>query len=297
MTNPNRPALFAAKVRRLPSGCWQWTGAIDKTGYGRFTIGRGRSQAAHRFAYELHVGPILPGLDLDHLCRNRWCVNPAHLEPVTRSVNLSRRPLPLQPYPVRQSKTSRPQGVPWEQRFWAKVNKTPGCWLWTAATSKGYGSFGMPDRRQRLAHRLSYELLVGPIPEGLVLDHLCRVRNCVNPAHLEPVTAAENTRRGLLRTRCHRGHVIDETPTGRRCKTCAAIQWRTWAQGAGRERLEAKRLARNTGKPRGRRPKSTHCVHGHPYDEENTRIDSRGRQNCRTCARENMRRRREAQRA
>lgn len=80
-------------------------------------------------------------------------------------------------------------------RLWSKVNKTDTCWLWTAATEKGYGLY-RHDGRLSKAHRVVYELLVGPVPTGLDLDHLCRVRNCVNPAHLEPVTRAVNLRRG-----------------------------------------------------------------------------------------------------
>lgn len=85
-----------------------------------------------------------------------------------------------------------------EARFWAKVDKTETCWLWTAAIRRrsGYGVFSH-QARTMLAHRFAYELLVGPIPDGLVIDHLCRVRHCVNPDHLEPVTQRENLRRGM----------------------------------------------------------------------------------------------------
>lgn len=85
----------------------------------------------------------------------------------------------------------------WEA-MWARVMPVPesGCWIWTGELNRnGYGRVWRLGRRV-MAHRAMYELLVGPIPEGLVLDHLCRVRCCVNPKHLEPVTVRENTIRG-----------------------------------------------------------------------------------------------------
>ena len=71
--------------------CWEWTGYVAPGGYGRINV-NGTPKVAHRVAYELMVGPIPEGLDLDHLCRNRACVNPYHLDPVTRQVNLRRSP-------------------------------------------------------------------------------------------------------------------------------------------------------------------------------------------------------------
>ena len=120
-----------------------------------------------------------------------------------------------------------------QERFWAKVNKTDSCWLWTAGTNgKGYGFFTIAGIGTRRAHRLAYEWLVGPIPEGYELDHLCRVTLCVNPAHLEPVTHLENMRRGFgvnrvnrLKENCPRGHPYEGENLRmdhgrRRCRKC-----------------------------------------------------------------------------
>ena len=119
-----------------------------------------------------------------------------------------------------------------EDVFWEKVDVIDGgCWMWKATTSRGYGQFF--DRRSSRtvgAHRWSFELLVGPIPKGLELDHLCRNRACVNPAHLEPVDHKENVRRGLVpKTHCLRGHDLAvHAPTstdGRRhCRECQRVR-------------------------------------------------------------------------
>lgn len=119
---------------------------------------------------------------------------------------------------------------PVAERLWEKVDKTDTCWLWTGFCIGGYGVIGEWDK-SFMAHRLAYELLIGPIPDGLVIDHLCRVRNCVNPDHLEPVTLAENIRRGEVgrhnatKTVCPQGHEYTEVNTywyrgTRSCRTC-----------------------------------------------------------------------------
>jgi len=108
-----------------------------------------------------------------------------------------------------------------------------GCWIWQGPkNNRGYGWWG-----RKLAHRRMYESIRGPIPKGLELDHLCRVTACVNPDHLEPVTHAENVRRGTVgavnsarlraETHCRNGHEYTAENTSivdgyRRCKACSA---------------------------------------------------------------------------
>lgn len=125
------------------------------------------------------------------------------------------------------------------------IDPNSGCWLWTGSISpQGYGRFyDASNPSERSAHRISYSYYIGTIPSGLDLDHKCRVRSCVNPHHLEPVTRSENLRRGIgssiLRkkyaeaTHCRAGHEIttetsrmvprkNKTPM-RRCMICSRI--------------------------------------------------------------------------
>jgi hypothetical protein len=135
-------------------------------------------------------------------------------------------------------------------RFWLQVESGKGddeCWLWEGCIQQGYGRVrGSLGGRVEQAHRVAYELEVGPIPDGLDLDHTCHNdtecpggfsclhRRCVNPAHLEPVTRVENV---------YRSHVS----------------------------------------PGGVNARKTHCIHGHPFDEANTIERPRGHRGCRTC--------------
>lgn len=106
-----RPPIdrFNEKVHEMPNGCMNWTAHVGRSGYGRFWID-GRNALAHRWSYQYHVGPIPDGLHLDHLCRNRVCVNPAHLEPVTPSENVLRGVGPQLSSERRRAITHCPEG-------------------------------------------------------------------------------------------------------------------------------------------------------------------------------------------
>jgi hypothetical protein len=182
-----------------------------------------------------------------------------------------------------------------EDRLWPRVDKNGSvpacrpdlgpCWIWTGAQAAGYGVIWV-DRRNVGTHRVSYELLVGPIPEDLVLDHLCRNALCCNPAHLEPVADGVNILRGIspfalnaAKTHCPKGHRYDEQNTyhepgrkGRQCKTCVRE----------RQQEEARRLGIVAHAAR------TRCPQDHPYDEANTYWHN-GHRSCKACRRERVR--------
>lgn len=132
---------------------------------------------------------------------------------------------------------------PAADRFWAKVQQVGECWVWQGAkkTGTGYGYFHAVSGTTVRAHRWAYEQMVGPIPDGLQLDHLCRNPSCVNPSHLDPVTAKVNTARSesfaalnARKTHCPQGHPYDADNTRidkrglRHCRECRNAQCRAY---------------------------------------------------------------------
>ncbi len=205
---------FLGFIEQQPSGCWFRYSRARDNGYTTITVD-GRRVGAHRFAFAAFVGDIPAGMEVDHICRDRGCVNPDHLELVDRAENLRRRDT-VTPAVFASG------GL--RDRIMARVDTTEDCWLWTGALVRGYGVLSV-DGRTRYVHRVLFELDRGPIADGLDLDHLCRTPRCVNPTHLEPVTRSVNVARMLdkqPKDRCRRGHRYVEVgrTSGGSCRAC-----------------------------------------------------------------------------
>lgn len=190
-----------------------------------------------------------------------------------------------------------------QEQFWRNVDKVAPvppsrpdlgrCWLWTGGHFRnGYGRFGIGKTGDptTLAHRIAYGFLRGPIEDGLELDHLCRVKSCVNPWHLEPVPHSVNNARSdspsALNKRkdyCKRGHPLDSANTHyrmegktvkRSCRACARLRY--W-DAKGR-RIAPLPVVNG---------EKTHCKNGHPFDAANTRFgknrNGRPARICRIC--------------
>lgn len=149
-----------------------------------------------------------------------------------------------------------------------------GCWLWTGALAQGYGRIRIGGRKgwSVPTHQVAYVCEVGPIPDGLQIDHLCRTKCCANPAHMEPVTMRENVRRSPFhqskRTHCPKGHPYDDTNTYvrtgpkkqrgcRACRTAQVYEYRATPVGAERRRVA---VAKFTADPANREAKRAYMV-------------------------------------
>ena len=175
-------------------------------------------------------------------------------------------------------------------RFWEKVEQGDGCWKWLGAKSQGYGYLSVGGRSggPQRAHRISYELHFGPIPDGLFVRHKCDNPECTNPEHLEVGTHTDNMADLVARgrhskhgqTHCAHGHelagsnvYVHPVTKGRYCKVCKRDRQR-------------KRHMEKRGDLFGVRytpPPKTHCHHGHEFTAENTYVRPDGYKECRKC--------------
>lgn len=164
-----------------PKECWLWTGDAACR-YARFRDINGQKVSARRFSYELAYGSIPNGVNIMVDC-NPTCVHPEHLYLTTNSGKL-------------------------RKRFFAKIHKTDGCWIWMGCKVKfGYGKFNVHGEIV-LAHRFAYELAHGPIPEGLLVCHNCPGRDnpsCVRPDHLFLGTDKDNMLDAVAKERTAKG--------------------------------------------------------------------------------------------
>ena len=164
-----------------------------------------------------------------------------------------------------------------------------GCWVWMGRLNGGYGHMEV-EQKGRYVHRIMYEYHRGPVPDGLELDHLCRVRPCCNPWHLEAVTHQVNVGRGLAgqnmtsKTHCPEGHEYTPENTyltpgagARGCNRCRIAKALQWAKDRA-ERISSGESIH------AQRHRKTHCPKGHPYDQTNSYFHLKtGLRGCRTC--------------
>jgi hypothetical protein len=162
---PRQRLLKRIVKQDRPDGCWLWTGPLSINGYGSIGVAE-KTLYVHRLAHELWLGPIPKGRWVLHRCGNRACCNPDHLYTNQGTASL-------------------------EQRLLRKIVKQAnGCWIWRGQSNKHYGQIELSGR-VRTVHRVAYELWIEPIPDGLVVLHLCGHQLCCNPAHLVAGTAQE----------------------------------------------------------------------------------------------------------
>ncbi len=184
--------------RRGPTECWPWTAMRDERGRAKVTW-NGKVVGAHRIAFQLANDVVLRSDQyVSQTCRNLACCNPGHLVVTSRQVI--------------NVKTNKDRTLPVIDRFMKKVAVVNGgCWIWIGAKNlQGYGRLAVLKderwHRGRHASRTSYELFIGPIPQGMCVCHTCDNPSCVNPSHLWVGTHKQNSQDMVAKGRSRNQH-------------------------------------------------------------------------------------------
>ena len=290
-------AGFWERVEKVAlTGCWVWRGTIARTRYGVWSYwkdGKTHTTYAHRFAYELTVGPIPEGLVLDHLCLNRTCCNPEHLDPVTQAENYRRGVGGRDGAAFQRSKTHCPHGHPYSgDNLYVRKDGSRDCRECGRIKSAAYKArqrIENPPEPRKLKQfcKNGHEFT----PENTYVDPNRGVRSCreCKRAQVKKYRARKDKQVAHQSDTCKNGHAMDEENSriaadgARSCRACS--------------RQRSRESYQRTQAHRGTAPaERTHCRVGHPYSPENTYVTSKGHRQCRTCnkAREKARVRKKA---
>lgn len=201
---------FDGRYEKDAAGCWLWKTASRYAPAFRFD---GKTVAAHRFAYERWNGPVPPGADVVRTCNSIACVNPDHLLATDHATGSSRNAY------------KRTEAVLVRIERWISAPDDNGCIRWSGVKAEsGYGVVKVAGKAVG-AHRAVYEALYGDLDRGNVIDHVCGVRDCVNPQHLRVVTTQQNNE--------HRVQLTSANTSGYP-NVWYAKRWRKWQTSGNR---------------------------------------------------------------